>query len=199
MKHLPTLLIVLANILTAQSVWAQVEDLYQEAQSKYYSDASPEEVQTAYLNVAEMAGSSSLNERQIKMIHFSLLRLAQLTKGEKESLQWLKRAYEFAPQLEPEKDIFSPPLVASYQELKSPAPSAPMNSLPKSFSLKPMAPEESKPISMDQSLSRPLDNPSIWKNKWLWIGVGSLAAAYVIYENNRTEAQSPSPSTTYGF
>ncbi len=37
-----------------------------------------------------------------------------------------------------------------------------------------------------------------WKNKWLWIGVASAGAAYMIYENNQSSSGSDShPTTVY--
>lgn len=54
-----------------------------------------------------------------KLIHYSLLRLADLAKSKNEKNSYLLQALAFAPEIPPDQTIFAPPLIESYQQLKN--------------------------------------------------------------------------------
>ena len=49
-----------------------------------------------------------------------------------------------------------------------------------------------------QSSSAPIEKPKV-SNKWIWWGLGTLAVAYVLYEQNKKQESTNGGSSTYGF
>lgn len=201
--------LLLATILlfTAQThagSTAQLETLIQRAQSAYFEGADPQQTFSYFEEIAALKGQQTWKPEEKKVIHFSMLRLAQLSAETAQQDHWLGEALEFAPKLEIDSEIFPPPLVKKYSVLKrqrqaarpmmAKSPPTPVNLQ----TLKPSTPHETQDLSA--TLPQPLnDSPSIFKNKWFWIGAGALLTGYLIYDHNQKRESEPAPTVTYGL
>jgi len=94
----------------------QLNQLLAEAQSRFLN-GTLDEAREAYSQIAAIALISDWPNEQRQAIHYSFLRLAQLESDSERRDLHLREAAAFAPDLEPDRNLFSPPLVAQYQKV----------------------------------------------------------------------------------
>lgn len=207
MRNLALNALVLINLVVSSQSWgveievaAELEELFNTAQVAYFKETDSAQAIIEFEKVANLANVANWSKSQKKLIHFSMLRLAQLSKSEDNARNWITKSYNFAPELEPDTEIFPPPIVEKYADLTRLQPQRDITIREPSLKRALVVPTEPNPeFDASTTLPKPLEENPVWKNKWLWIGVGTLAAGYIIYENNRDEPQHASPRTTYGF
>lgn len=184
---------------------AQLEEYFNKAQDAYFNEADSSQAISEFEKVASLANAASWSRSQKKLIHFSMLRIAQLSKEEDKIKHWLDVGYNFAPELKPDADLFPPPLIEQYAALNSPpSPKQYVKAEPLPNKELLLSPAQASDLDATATLPEPLEitmqnDKPLWKNKWLWVGIGTLAAGYIIYENQRNEPQQSPPQTTYGF
>ena len=191
-----------------------LQPLLVKAQDAYFTNPDLSLAQKEFEKIANLADQGPWNTSEKKVIHFSMLRLAQICEANKTKQDWLKRSAEFAPSLEPDPQVFPPPFVEKYQKIKqqtlatrSLSPKAVNSFRSESASFR----GESLPTNLP---SKPMKTP-LWKNKWFWVGVSVVAVSagyYLREKNNRQESApppanrseesistQPTPSTSYGL
>lgn len=183
----------------------QLELLIQKAQEAYFSGEDQGQARAYFEQVAHLKNAHPWESEQKKVIHFSMLRLAQLSVTPETTDFWLKESLSFAPEFSPDPELFPPPLTAKFSELKKlHLQKTAQIDLPRVHSLPHSSHQQSLTNDTNQApyteeLAQPLKQAPLWKNKWVWIGAGVLAAGYFAYDQSRQRKEEPSRSVTYGF
>jgi len=90
----------------------KIVESFKAAQSEYLS-AQMVKAEQSFLKICSSSDKRHYAETIRKIIHYSCLRLAQLSKD----LQWMSRAFYFDISQTADKKIFSPDLIASFESL----------------------------------------------------------------------------------
>jgi len=103
--------------LTEKPQWSKVQKLQQtfEAAQKSYLTQTLKESMEQFEKVVEQRFDEDWDPAQIKMIHYSLLRMAQ---HDSKKEFWLEEAIKWSSDLEPDADLFPPTFVAELQSRK---------------------------------------------------------------------------------
>ncbi len=88
---------------------------FADAQRSFHSDPPPVALEK-FKSVVEMLHVGDWGPSERGVLHFALLRLAQLEPIQKKSDEWLKLAALMGWDIEPDQDLLPPPLLASYQD-----------------------------------------------------------------------------------
>lgn len=104
----------LAQLSTEKNyrVRKQLENEFENAQSKFIS-ATWSDAILRFKKISEMAFTQDWDNSGRQIIFYSLLRLAQLESSEQK--YWLQKASQFAPDLSPDPDVFSPQLQKEFE------------------------------------------------------------------------------------
>ena len=188
----------------------RLEYFIQKAQQSYFTGEDQELARKFYEQVALLRSEAALTQDQIKVVHFSMHRLSQLSLNPTLRDNWIKASLDFAPELSPDADLFPPPVTQRFYELKKdfkliaekdsklPAVLPPQPQEEVTLAPQPELPQATAPYSAQ--LEKPLENSApFWKNKWVWIGAGVLVAGFVVYDQNKKDKQQSNSSVTYGF
>lgn len=97
-----------------------LEPLLKLAQFEFLK-GSMEKATDCFKKIAERRFEKMWPKKSQKIIHYSLLRLAQLDTKNQQS--WLEKAYLFNPKLKIDETLFPPPMVKSYKEIAQQRPS----------------------------------------------------------------------------
>jgi hypothetical protein len=95
-------------------------NLLKAAQSSWL-DGSLDRARSQFEKLAALAFVEDWREAQREAIHYAYLRLAQLSKPGPEQVSWLNKAVIFAADLEPDPEIFAPPISQAYKEAQAAA------------------------------------------------------------------------------
>ncbi len=188
------------------STTERLEYFIQKAQQAYFSGEDQNLARSYFEQVALLKNDPQLSREQIKVIHFSMLRLSQLSLAPAQMDQWILTSQQFAPDLIPDSELFPPPVTKRFYELRKDLKVANQNQ-----SLPPVsensAREETREVEAGPNpknyvteIETPLTNETpFWKNKWVWIGAGVLIASAVIYDQNQGKKENSETTVTYGF
>lgn len=92
--------------------------LFERAQKEYLT-GSLEQAQALFLQIEGKAFDQDWNEAGRKIIFYAILRLAQARSEGSERDQFIVKAIAFTPDETPESDVFPPPLIERFIELKA--------------------------------------------------------------------------------
>ncbi|MCB0378781.1 MAG: hypothetical protein KDD33_09835, partial [Bdellovibrionales bacterium] len=84
-----------------------------------FLDGSLEKAAKHFETTVDMKWEKNWNHDQRAVIHFAHLRLAQLQKRQKSQDHWLLLALQFSSKIKPDSNLFPPPLLDRYNQLKS--------------------------------------------------------------------------------
>ncbi len=95
---------------------SELKNLFKRAQFEFLQ-GSLEKATLLFEDIGEMQHKAIWAESSQKLIHYSLLRVAQLKKSETDL--WLKKATVFNPNLKIDPQLFPPPFVENFQKIRS--------------------------------------------------------------------------------
>ncbi len=99
----------------------KLQSTFKQAQFEFLQ-GSLEKAADLYGQISDMQHKARWTLSEQRIIHYSFLRLAQLSKADRNN--WLTKAFIFHPEMEVDDKLFPPPLVDQYRRLQE---STPMN------------------------------------------------------------------------
>ena len=92
----------------------KLRELLEKAQQAWL-ESSLDSARTHFAAIASLALEADWRDSEREAIHYSMLRLAQASEG-REAAEWLTRAVLAQPDLEPDTQLFPPPLLARFRQ-----------------------------------------------------------------------------------
>ena len=96
----------------------RLRKLLEKAQSSWLS-GSLKTAKRTFLEITELSLKADWREPQREAIHYAYLRLAQLSKTEKEKDRWIIKAVKTFPDLQADPSLFPPPLFEKFRKTRS--------------------------------------------------------------------------------
>ena len=96
-------------------------DAFTRAQDAFLND-DQDQARADFRAVVEMAGEEDWQTSDRGLLLHASLRLAQLAPSAREQREWLNRALAFGDDLNPERDLFPPPLMEDLERVRASRP-----------------------------------------------------------------------------
>jgi hypothetical protein len=96
----------------------EFESKIERAQNLFVS-GSEEQAQKAFLQICKLSRIADWNASQREALFYAFLRAAQLTKKNNERDDLMDQAARFAPDLDPDTQLFPPPFLTTYRDFRS--------------------------------------------------------------------------------
>lgn len=94
---------------------------------KAFLESEIKMIQDQWLKVTQWAFKSDWNDEYRELIHTAYLRLAQSSSNAAESDQWLRIAIQYDDRFQPSTNLYPPPLITRYNQLKKTIPRTLLN------------------------------------------------------------------------
>ena len=162
-----------------QSFWQD----FDQAQVEFIDGSLVKAKQKFSTVVSKYGEKPGLPSKERRLIHYSLLRVAQLTESKVNQDRSIHAAIEFAPDLLPDRKIFPPPFYRKYIKLRNNS----RHFIKSALKLPPKKTSHLQDSQLAKKTSLQYSHPR--KNRWLWVGLTglSLIAGYKIYQHNLPE------------